>query len=145
MRWTSSLPGSRGVAGKAIARALMRTVSQCCRRNEKAHSGIDTWSNGWLWRQSWIWHGTQGSGAYDMPVFMGRAPNRLLLYVSPGVSRDAQHPSDEYDRRAIDEEDCPEPSVCRLDVHRVSCSSCIRFRPVFHRSHFRCPRHHSKC
>jgi hypothetical protein len=53
------------------------------------------------------------------------APNSLLLCVSPGVSRDAQHPSDKYDLRAIDEEDCPEPSVRRLDVHRVSCSSCM--------------------
>lgn len=45
------------------------------------------------------------------------APSSLLLYVSPIVSRDAQHPSDEYDRRTIDEEDFPESSVCRLDVH----------------------------
>jgi len=145
MHWTSSLHGSRGNNGTAIARAFKRTVSECCRRNEIAHSDIDTWFNGWLWRQSWFWHGMQGFRSVRYASIYTTAPNSLLLCVSPVVSRDAQHPSDEYDVKAMYEEDCPEPSVCRLNVDRGSCSSCIRFRPVFHRSLSRCSRHYSKC
>jgi len=118
MRWTSLLLGSHRVDGPAIARASMRTVSKCSGRIEMARSNIDTWCNGRLWWQSWIWHRMQGFRSVRYAIIYTTAPSSLLLCVSSTVSLDAQHPSDEYGVRAGCEEDYPEPSVCRLRSHK---------------------------